>query len=819
MDKLKDTFADVVLPLALPKTYTYAIPSEIQGKASPGHRVIVQFGKKRYYTALIWHIHHEKPKLYDPKPIESLVDDAPLIHEKHRQFWEWLSFYYLSTLGDVMNAALPAGLKLESETRIMLHPFFDDNYEQLSDEEYLLAEALSHRHELSVNEVQDILDKKTVFPLLKSMIEKRVVFLREEMQEGYKPKMEKYVKLSGKYDDDKARKALFDELNRAPRQLDIVLNYFQLSTMADRVLKKDLLEATGKNYQAVNKLIEKGIFVETEEAVSRLPADLDESVEMYELSDEQQRARREIEKGFKDKEVVLMHGVTSSGKTEIYAEIIKTYLESGQQVLYLLPEIALTTQMIVRLKRYFGDKIGIYHSRFNAMERVEIWHDVASKKYQLVIGPRSALFLPFQDLGFIIVDEEHDASYKQFDPAPRYNARDAAIYLGTLFDARVLLGSATPSVESYYNTQRGKYALVELMERYGQIQLPEVKLMDIRHSARLKDGKSHISEGLMNALDEVLKNNDQAILFRNRRGYAPMLICGTCGFIPQCQNCDVSLTYHKYADQLKCHYCGYHIPTIRECPACKAHNMRLSGYGTERIEDELQRLFDDINVKRLDVDSVKGKHGHQQIINEFENHKINILVGTQMVTKGLDFEKVALVGILNADQLMFFPDFRSSERAFQLMVQVSGRAGRKKKRGNVVIQTRNVGHPLLQLVMHNNYAAFYEKEISERRQFKYPPIIRLIYLRLRHKDKEKVQMAANKAYEMLAAILGSRVYRPVQPYVSRVRGQYLFDILIKTERSKQMLNRSHKALRKLFSDMSADKAYRAVYIYADVDPY
>ncbi len=819
MKDLQERYVDVVLPLALDRCYTYVARGKFAARIAAGMRVVVQFGKKRYYTALAWNVHSEKPRNYEAKEIEQILDERPLIGEKQRKFWEWMAAYYLCTLGDVMNAALPAAMKLESETRILLHPAFNHDYEALNDDEYLLAEALTHHPELSVKEVQGILNRKNIFPLLKSLIAKEVILLREELQEGYRPRIKKYIELNKSYADEQNRKALFEQLQRAPRQLDILLHWFQLHGMEEEVSKEELLKASGKNYQALKKLIEKGILEEYEKEVSRIKEDANVFDKQFSLSPAQESARASVQKGFEEKEVVLLHGVTSSGKTEIYTRIIEEFLEQGKQVLYLLPEIALTTQMISRLKKYFGERIGIYHSRFSSMERVEIWQRVADGRYRVVLGPRSALFLPFQNPGLIVVDEEHDPSYKQFDPAPRYHARDAAIYMARLFGAKTLLGSATPSLESYYNARHGKYHLTVLKERYGQVELPKVGLLDMRRSARMKDGKSHLSEGLVAALEEVLSSGRQAILFRNRRGYAPMMICAVCAHVPQCVNCDVSLTYHKYIDKLKCHYCGYQIPTPHACPACGSGPMRIWGYGTERIEDELKRLFDGIRVARLDLDAARGKYRLQEIINRFEEGRIDVLVGTQMVTKGLDFEKVALVGILNADQLMHYPDFRSAERAFQLMVQVSGRAGRKKEQGKVLIQTRKTDHPLLQLVIRNDYEAFYAQEISDRTQFRYPPVYRMIRIRLRHRDADKTREAANKVHEYLASRLGWRAYPPVAPLISRIRGNYLFDIVLKMERKREWLDKSHRAIREAARILQQDARLRTVYLYSDMDPY
>lgn len=812
-------FAEVVLPLALRKNYTYRIPTEWADQATPGKRVVVQFGRKKIYTGLIWALSHTPPTGYTPKDIEQIIDEDPIIVPQQRKLWTWMADYYLCQLGDVMNAALPAGLKMESETRITLHPFFDNHYEQLTDDEYMVAEALSVQHELKIKDIQDLLGKKTVYPIIRSLLDQQVIFLQEELQGGYKPKTETYLTLGPDYQSDESRQALFGELERAPKQMDILLNFFHLQTLGPKVSKSELLAATGKNYSALNRMIEKGIFSAKEEEVSRLQDDGEAKAPAITFSPAQQATIDSIQQHWQEKDVVLLHGVTSSGKTEIYAHLIQEQLEKGKQVLYLLPEIALTGQMIQRLRKLFGSTIGVYHSRFNAAERVEVWHKMYKGEYKVMVGARSALLLPYPDLGLVIVDEEHDRSYKQFDPAPRYNARDTAILLASLYPAKVLLGSATPSVESYYNARQGKYGFVELKERYGNIQLPDIKLLDVSKSARVNNTGTHLSEALVEKLREVLSAQQQAILFRNRRGYAPMLICGTCGHIPQCQQCDVSLTYHKHTDQLKCHYCGYKIKTVVECPACGAHHMRVMGFGTEKIEDELKLLFDDLTIQRLDLDAVKGKHGHQEIINRFATGKIDVLVGTQMVTKGLDFEKVALVGILNADQLLFYPDFRSNERAFQLMVQVAGRSGRKHQRGQVLIQARNLSHPVLYFVINNDYEGFFERELAERHKFVYPPLVRIINLHIRHKDKDRVNQAAWMVYRLLHQRLGDRVYQPVIPSIGRLRGNYLMDIMIKLERKANMLHKVRDLIHEAENRLAADKQLKRVTLYADADPY
>ena len=812
-------FADVILPLPLGRNYTYRVPEEYVQDAVPGKRVVVQFGKKRYYSALIHHLHNKKPSAYAPKPITAVLDAAPIVLLVQLQHWEWIADYYLAPLGDVMNAALPAGFKLESETSVVMHPDFKEDFSELDDKEYLVAEALTIQKELPIKTIQEILGQKTVYHIIRSLLEKKVLVLKEELQKGYKPKTENFISLAEEYEDKGKRKQLFDELEKAPKQLEALMQFFQLKKQEKAVRKADLAKAAGKNYGALNALIKKGIFIEKSQEVSRIDINEATATKTFELSEAQQTALGHIKKGMEEKDVVLLHGVTGSGKTEIYSELIKEAIAEDKQILYLLPEISLTAQLVARLKRFFGDAVGIYHSRFSTNERVEIWQKVLNKEYKLVIGARSSLFLPFQELGLVIVDEEHDPSFKQYDPSPRYNARDAAIYLGGLHKAKILLGSATPSVESYFNATKGKYHLVELKERYGDVQMPKIKIVDVKQSARMKNFKSNLTDTLVQDLKTTLENKKQVILFRNRRGYAPMLTCGTCGYTPQCLNCDVTLTYHKFQNELKCHYCGYKRKIITTCPACAAHNMQLQGFGTEKIEDELKLILPEVKIARMDLDAVKSKYGHNRIIEDFEDGKVNVLVGTQMVTKGLDFENVSLVGVLNSDQLLYYPDFRSNERAFQLMVQVSGRSGRKNQQGEVIIQARDTHHPVLKYVINNDYDAFFTAELMQRKQFMYPPYVRLINLHLKHKDHQTVQLAAKFIFDHLRKQLGKRIYPPNAPVIGRIRNYYLMELLIKLERNSEVMHQAKAHIKKGFELLATHKDFKSVQVFADVDPY
>lgn len=813
-----ELFAEVILPLSLPRQYTYFIPETLAESLVPGMRVLVQFGTKKFYSALILHISNQTPEGYKPKPITSIIDQYPIVNQKQLTFWRWLSAYYMCPLGDVMNAALPSGLKLESETRVILNPGAEDKFDTLDNKEYLVAEALHMRHELSLNEIREILDIKTVYPVIKSLMAKHIILLKEEMRKGYAPKTEKFISLSAKYKSTQTRKELFDSLEKAPRQLDILLHFYQLKGKRTQVPRKELLAATGNNYSAIAALIRKDILTESLEEVSRLATGSENESIKPELTDIQEQALAQIKDRFSTTDVVLLHGVTSSGKTEIYSRLIDEVIRQEKQVLYLLPEIALTGQMINRLKKIFGNNIGIYHSRFNEMERVEIWHKVLQKEYSIILGARSSLFLPFADLGLVVVDEEHDGSFKQYDPSPRYHARDAAIYLASIHKAKVILGSATPSIESYFNAQREKYGLVELFTRFGDIRLPEIKVVDTSRSKRMKTKGAYLSDTLVDDLKRVFENRKQAILFRNRRGYAPMVMCRVCAHVPQCPNCDVSLTYHKHNGQMKCHYCGYKNKLITNCSACGTAGMQVLGFGTEKVEDELSSIFEKIKISRLDYDAVRTKEGHNKVIGQFERQEVDVLVGTQMVTKGLDFDNVTLVGILMADQLWYFPDFRSYERAFQLMVQVAGRAGRKGGQGEVLIQAKDTKHLLLDLVKSHDYATFYQTELIQRRKFGYPPYRRLIILHFKHRQIDTVHNAARMVYSKLKPKLGKRVFAPNVPPVGRIRNQYILQIMIKLEKKSELVSQAKSIILEELERLALKPEYRSVRVYADVDP-
>ncbi|MFZ6053282.1 replication restart helicase PriA [Halocola ammonii] len=819
------TFVDVVVPLAIPNLLTYRVPREIENEVLVGQRIVVQLGKSKLYTALIRKIHNQAPAKYQAKYVESLLDERPVVHESQFRLWEWMAGYYMCTLGEVMNAALPSSLKLASETKVMIDDDWDGIVDDLSDKAYIIVEALQVQETLTLKDISDILGQKTVQPIVNQLVAAGVVITEEDMKRKYRPKIVEYVKLSPTAKEEENLSGILDDLDkRAPKQMELLMSYLKMSKHFEGdpqpVKKLDLQKSVDGNASLVNALVKKDVFQIEGVQVGRIDDGAENVQASFGLSDDQQGALEEIEKHFEDKDVTLFHGVTSSGKTEVYVKLIEEHLKKGEQVLFLLPEIALTTQLINRLRRFFGTRIGVYHSRFNQNERVEVWNDVLKSgngKYDIVIGPRSALFLPFKKLGLVIVDEEHESSYKQFDPAPRYNARDMAIVLAKIHKAKVLLGSATPSIESFWNAEHERYGLVKLTKRFGGIQMPEIHCADIRMEMKSKTMKSIFTSYLLREMEEVLKENGQIILFQNRRGYAPLWQCNICGWVPNCTRCDVSLTYHKYSHSLKCHYCGYSTNPPTTCDACGSSDLKMLGFGTEKIEEELSTFLPKAKIARMDLDTTRSKNAYQNLIFDFEEGKIDILVGTQMVTKGLDFDNVRLVGILNADQMLNFPDFRSFERSYQLMAQVAGRAGRKGDRGKVIIQTYTPDHWIIQQVMHNQYEEMYRQEIFERKSYYYPPFYRLIYLTLKHRDKQLIERAANYMADDLRKLFGNRVLGPEMPYVSRIYNKYLFEIKLKLERDaspakfKEMLNEKIIAFK-------AQPDFKQVQVVIDVDP-
>lgn len=811
------TYIDVILPLAIPQAYTYAVPVDLVDFVKVGQRVIVQFGKNRFYSAIVKNIHHKKP-IVEAKLIDGIAEEEPIVTETQLKFWKWMSEYYMCTEGEVMNAALPSGLKLSSETKIRYNENYDGDFEALNEDEFLIVQALRGQQELKVPQVQDLLKKKNVYPFLKTLFNLSIAISSEELIERFKPRTETYIKLNEKYAADEELEKLYEELGRAPKQVELLLAFTQLERKTKFIRKNDLLELSKSSAAVLSALVKRGVFLEFKMETSRLGNLQTAEVDSPELSAEQKNALQKINDHFETKNVVLLHGVTGSGKTNIYIEKIQEVIAGGKQVLYLLPEIALTAQIINRLRKIFGNTVGVYHSKFNQNERVEIWNKVLRGEYKILIGARSGLFLPYKDLGLVIVDEEHDNSMKQMDPAPRYNARDASIMLAGMFNAKVILGTATPSVETFYNTEKEKFGLVTLTTRYSGMEMPEMVVADIKTETKWKRMQGSFTSLLVEEISLALKNKEQVILFLNRRGFANYQTCKTCNHVYKCRNCDVSLTYHKFSNQLKCHYCGYYEKVVDKCKSCGAIDLDIVGMGTEKIEDEIAELFPTARISRLDYDAMKTKHGHAKVIAEFENREVDILVGTQMVTKGLDFDHVSLVGIINADQLIHHPGFRSHERAFQLMMQVAGRAGRKHKKGKVMIQTSDPAHPVIQNVLNSDFKKMYETELQMRRQFQYPPFSRMIEITLRHKKVQTIEQGALFLANELRKANAGKVLGPAIPFVSKINNYYIREILIKGNQQTQNITTIKHSLQSILDKMKALAELKSVDVKVNVDP-
>jgi primosomal protein N' (replication factor Y) len=812
-------FIDVLLPLPLPRAFTYWVNEAEFDFLSPGFRVGVPFGKNKLYTGLVYKKHRVAPQAYTPKTIEVILEDHSIVTPQQLQFWEWMSDYYRCSMGNILRAALPSAFLLTSETSISRVKEIEIDWDGLSDEAYLVLEALEQR-DLLIEDIQAIVQRKTVLPLLQTLIEKGYVQTLQSLKEKYKPKKHRYLRIHPDHSTDEALSSLFDQLKRAPKQSAFLLGLYQLKNEEEWVklslLKKQLDVTSG----LVRILLDKGVIDEQWVQEDRVLLKGMDGDSKPVLSFAQQTALNDIQQQWEEKEVVLLEGVTSSGKTEVYFSLIEEQLKKEKQVLFLLPEISLTAQMVQRLQKRFGEQVTVFHSKFSIHERVEVWKNILhnSPKARIVLGARSAIFLPFNRLGLIVVDEEHESSFKQFDPAPRYQARDAAIVLANQYKCKLLLGSATPSIESRFNVERKKYGHVQLLERFGEAVLPLVQTIDLKEAHKKKEMKGLFSKALFEQIENNLLEGKQIILFQNRRGYAPLLECHTCGHIPQCTNCDVSLTYHQYNHQLRCHYCGYHIAKPIQCVVCSGPSLELKGTGTQQIEEQVQQYFPQAKVERMDWDSTRGKWSFESIIERFTTGEVNILVGTQMVTKGLDFKNVGLVGVINADPLLFFPDFRAHERAFQLLTQVAGRAGRSSEQGKVLIQSFSPAHPVLQQVIQTNYEALYTQQIHERRTFDYPPFFRLIRISLKARDYQKAQQAAQWLHDVLAQHLTTPILGPVDPVVARVRNQYIKQLLLKYPD-----NTSRKHIKDVLSNalksIEAIGQFRSVKINIDVDPF
>jgi len=811
-------FIDVILPIPIQKTFTYSITKDEANFLQKGMRVAVSFGKTKMYTGLVFNIHQIAPTLYEAKEIHQILDEAPLVNEEQLKHWQWVSDYYMCSLGDVYRAALPSAFLLESET-VLTKNEQEIDQSILLDDEFLIYEALQYQSQLTIHQVVTILGKKKVMPIVNSLLEKSVIRIQEEIYEQYKPKLVKYVRLHANYATDTSLETLLESLSRAKKQREAVLSFFQLSANKKPIKAKDLEVQANVSSTILKSLVYKNIFEFYHIQIDRISFK-GTTNNLKQLNEFQELALKEIKETFTTKDVTLLHGITSSGKTEVYAKLIQEVLDAGKQVLFLLPEIALTTQIITRLQMYFGNQISVFHSKYSMNERVEVWKNVLENKSKagIILGARSALFLPFSNLGLIVVDEEHETSYKQFDPSPRYNARDAAIVLAKLHDAKILLGSATPSLESYFNAAQKKYGLVALNRRHGNVQLPKIELIDIKEKQRKKEMKGHFSDRMLLLIQEALDAKEQVILFQNRRGYSPVVECKTCGISPECPNCDVTLTFHKYKHELRCHYCNYQRAMPNSCGACGSNTLDTKGFGTEQIEMELKVLFPDFKIGRMDLDTTRGKYGYQKIIGAFESKEIDVLVGTQMLSKGLDFENVSLVGILNADTMLNFPDFRAHERAYQMMVQVSGRAGRSKKQGNVAIQTYNPNHQILQQVSTTSYAEMYKEQLQDRWQYKYPPYYRLIKITLTHRDYNKVDKGINWLAKAFQQSFGEYVLGPTAPAVSRIRNRYIKNLVIKVP-PKQSLANTKNQITKIKNTFEAVSDFRPIRFIIDVDAY
>jgi primosomal protein N' (replication factor Y) len=809
-------YAEIIIPLALPKNYTWEIPEKFSNSIQPGCRVEVNLGKNKKYAGIVKLIHNDAPTTFEAKEILNILDAEPAVQPYQLKFWEWLAEYYMCTEGEVMAAALPAHFKLSSETSIVFNEEYGDDFSGLDNEEYLVAEALLMKHELRLTEVQQILDITHVYPIVNRLIGKKVCFVWESLKQTYNAKKESFVLLNQDYDNEEKLSELLNNWGRAAKQMELLLSYLHLMKTEGEVTKTELLKKSSASDAQLKGLLDKNILRIEKRSIDRLHYAGRDVLIDFELTAVQKEAKENIDKCLVEKQVCLLHGITSSGKTHVYIKLIEQFIRRGQQVLYMLPEIALTSQIIRRLQKNFGGYIGIYHSKFSQNERVEIWNKVKTGELKIVLGARSSLFLPFMNLGFIICDEEHDTSYKQQDPAPRYNGRDAAIYMASLNHCKVLLGSATPSLETYYNAKSGKYGLVELLERFGEVKLPSIQMIDTRTVAKKQGEKVMLSPQLLEGIRDTINKQKQIILFQNRRGYSPYQVCTVCGWIAQCRNCDVSLTYHKLSNKLKCHYCGNIYPPSNTCQACGSDKLMQRNFGTERIEEVLDAELPDVKIGRMDIDTIRNKNAHDILIQLFEQKKLDILVGTQMVVKGLDFDNVDLVGILDADGLLHFADFRVNERAFQLMEQVSGRAGRKDA-GRVMIQTSNPAHPTLEHVKLHDYGGMYNEEIEKRKLFFYPPFSKIIHVSFRHKDRNTVQEAAHRFAKNLHTPYGQFMVGPAEPVVSRVRNLFLMEMLLKLPRDSNLIAKCKSDLQKQMGILHADKKFRNVIIVPDVD--
>ncbi len=821
-------FVDVLLPVPIPKLFTYRVPFELNELVGIGHRVIVQFGKKKIITGVVASIHKNPPKVYQAKYIIDLLDNEPIMNEKQLGFYEWIAGYYMTTMGEALNVGMPSGLKLNSESKIQLHPEFDfeASFILFSEKEQQILTILERDQVITYGEAAQILQIKSYLNVIKSLIAKEAILIFEEVKEKYTPKKETYIKLAQHWLHQKHLEELMTELEKKPKQLDVLLAYLQSVPVFNNkeinskgIPKKELL-SRGLSESSLKTLEKNKVLERFQVVIPRFTLPSSDGEYTLKLTEKQQKAKTEILKSFEGMQTVLLHGITGSGKTEIYMDLIHDVLEQGEQVLYLLPEIALTTQIVARLQLVFSDQMGVYHSKYSDNERVEVWKGLISGRFQLIVGVRSSIFLPFDNLGLVIVDEEHEFSYKQYDPAPRYHARDAAQVLARIHSAKVLMGTATPSFESFYLAQERKYGYVSLTERYGVAELPKIIFADLALERKQKTIKGDFTSVLADKIALSLSRNEQVIVFQNRRGYSPYIACEECGWIPKCNSCAVSLTFHMYYNQLRCHYCGHHERLPVTCPACGATKLNTKGIGTEKLEEDLKLLFPEARVQRMDLDTTRRKYSYQKIINDFEQGDIDVLVGTQLVSKGLDFANVTLVGIFDVDRMLHFPDFRSFERTYQLSVQVSGRSGRSEKPGEVIIQTANLKQAILHYISRQNFLEFYNHEIEERHKYKYPPFYRLIRITLKHRDKSTIQVASHAlAHRIKEQFNKNLTLGPHEPMISKIRNLYLMEIILKIPRENVDLGRLKQMLINTVNIMKQEKEKRQVFVVFDVDPY
>ncbi len=819
-------YAEVILPLPLYSTFTYGIPDHLKKSVQIGCRALVPFGKKKIYTGIITLLHNNRPGDFEVKDIISVLDNYPILRHPQLRFWEWIANYYLCSIGDVYKAAVPAGMKVESETFVSANPEFVDTDNSMNDREKVIYNLLLTKDKLTPAEISKSTGFKNVESTVTSMIENEALYVTEKIVDNYRPKTEVFVKLKAERGDNDTVKLFFDKVKAAKKQEAMLLAFLNLSKWLGcdnnslEVSKQQLINKADGSTPILNAMVDKGIFQLYKKEINRfkLPPDTIITNGTVQLTDIQEKAYEEITGQFIDKNIVLLHGVTSSGKTEIYTRLIRDELDKRHQVLYLVPEIALTTQLTRRLQKVFGDRLLIYHSKFSDNERVDIWKKLLhTTDPYIIIGVRSSIFLPFNKLGLIIVDEEHETSYKQQDPAPRYNARDSALVLASMHNAKTLLGSATPSISTYYYAQSGKYGFVELMTRHEGIEMPEVKIIDTTKARKQKRMRGMFSEELLEECNQAIGRGEQVILFQNRRGFSPMVRCKECAWVPKCRDCDVTLTYHKRQNQLICHYCGYTIPLPDICPACGQPSIEVVGYGTERIEDEIENYFQNAKIARMDLDTTRRKNSYERIIDDFSNHKTQVLVGTQMVTKGLDFDGVSIVGILNADNMINFPDFRSHERAFNMMEQVAGRAGRKHKRGTVYIQTGEPLHPIITHVTNHDYKNYFKEELDQRDKFRYPPFTRIINIYIKHRNDDSLTEISVRFSNMLRQVFGKRVLGPEAPSIARIQQLYIRQITLKMETSASM-PKVKQILRNVYEQSLSDSRMKQAVIYYDVDP-